>query len=170
MAETRKSGETGAPPRARRGGMQRLGAAVPRLAGPVLGRQGLGEAQLLGEWPAIVGPALADQCWPVKLAFPRGERKDGTLRLRAAPAAALEIQHKEPAVIERINAFFGYRAVARLALVQGPLPRRAESRPPPPRPLDSGEDDALKRRLAGVADPALQAALERLGRAVIGSN
>ena len=34
--------------------MQAIGANLSRIATPVLGKQGLGEAQLLQQWPAIV--------------------------------------------------------------------------------------------------------------------
>jgi hypothetical protein len=153
----------------RRGVMQAIGATLPRIAKPVLGKHGLGEAQLLQEWPAIIGDELARYCWPIKLSFPRGERRDGTLRLRVASALALEIQHREPVLLERINGYFGYRAVVRLALVQGPPPLKERAPPPPaPRPLAAAERRALERRLDGVADPALRAALERLGSAIIG--
>jgi hypothetical protein len=151
----------------RHGFMQAIGANLPRIAKPVLGKQGLGEAQLLQEWPAIIGADLARHCWPIKLSFPRGKRSDGTLRLRVASAVALEIQHREPVLLERINGYFGYRAVIRLTLTQGaPLP--APDQAPPPRPLAPAERQALGHRLDGIADPALRAALERLGSAIIG--
>jgi hypothetical protein len=169
MAQRQMSSETGLGSNRleeRRGGMQAIGATLPRIAKPVLGKQGLGEAQLLAEWPAIVGEELARYCWPIKLSFPRGERRDGTLRLRVASAIAIEIQHREPALIERINGYFGYRAVIRLTLVQGGA-AETES-PPSTRPLAPAERQALDRRLDGIADPALRAALHRLGSAIIG--
>jgi hypothetical protein len=151
----------------RHGFMQAIGANLPRIATPVLGKQGLGEAQLLQQWPAIVGDDLARYCWPVKLSFPRGQRRDGTLRLRVVSALAIELQHREPVLLERINAYFGYRAVVRIALIQGAAPPGPD-RPAPPRPLAPAERQALGERLGGVADPALRAALERLGSAIIG--
>jgi hypothetical protein len=151
----------------RHGFMQAIGANLPRIAKPVLGKQGLGEAHLLEEWPAIIGAELARHCWPIKLSFPRGKRSDGTLRLRVVSALALEIQHREPVLLERINGYFGYRAVIRLALVQGGAPAAPDA-PPAPRPLAAAERQALDRRLNGIADPALRAALERLGCAIIG--
>ncbi|MEI9987687.1 MAG: DciA family protein [Aliidongia sp.] len=147
--------------------MKTLGSAVAKIAAPVLGRRGFGEAQVILQWPAVVGELLARDSLPIKLAFPRGDRLDGTLHLRVAAGAALEIQHLEPLIVERINGFFGYRAVARLAIRQGPLPRKAEPRAPKPRPLARSETAALERRLEEVKDPELRAALESLGRAVI---
>jgi hypothetical protein len=72
-------------------------------------------------------------------------------------------------LIERINAFFGYHAVARLAQKQGPPSRPAEPPPPRPRPLAAPERQVLDRSLADIEDHALRDALRRLGEAVIGS-
>ena len=63
----------------RRGGMRAIGASVAPVSAPILGKQGIGAAQLVSEWPAIVGEQLARSCWPVKLSFRRGERREGTL-------------------------------------------------------------------------------------------
>jgi hypothetical protein len=153
----------------RRGRMRALAAEVPKIAGAVLGKRGFAEAQLVAQWPAIIGEGLAAGAVPEKLSFPRGERREGTLHLRVAPGVALEIQHREPVLVDRINAFFGYRAVARLALKQGPLPPSAPP-PPQPRPLKSEERQQLDGALTAVEDPALRAALARLGAAVIGSD
>ena len=152
----------------RRGSLRAIAAEVPRIAGAVLGKHGFGEAQLVAQWSAIIGEDIARGASPEKLSFARGERRDGTLHLRVAPGLALEIQHREPVLLERINAFFGYRAVARLALRQGPPARTAEPRPEPPRPLAAQERQALDRHVAQIDDPELRAALARLGAAVIG--
>lgn len=152
----------------RRGRLRALAAEVPRIAAPVLGKRGFAAAQLVSDWRSILGEELAQRTAPERLSFPRGERKDGTLRLRVAAGFAPEMQHRTPQVLERINAFFGYRAVARLVLVQGPLPR-PPAPPPRPRPLVDSEREALDRRLGGIEDPALRDALRRLGAAVIGS-
>jgi hypothetical protein len=153
----------------RRGSLRAIAAEVPKIAGAVLGKRGFGEAQLVAQWPAIIGESLAEGVSPEKLSFARGERRDGTLHLRVAPGLALEVQHREPVLIERINAFFGYRAVARLALKQGPAARPG---PPPaarPRPLKSEERQLLDERLAAIDEGELKAALRRLGEAVLGS-
>lgn len=149
--------------------MKSLGSAVSKVAAPALGRRGFGEALVILQWAAIVGPGLARETLPVKLSFGRGERVDGTLQLRVTPGAALEVQHLEPVLLERINGFFGYRAVARISLRQGPLPTAERRGPPPSRPLDARETASLARRVGEIADPNLREALEGLGRAVLAS-
>jgi len=146
----------------RRPGFRAAGASLSRVVGPIVARHGGGIlARLKSEWTAIVGPDIAAATWPEALA------RGGTLKLRVAPAKALEVQHRAPLVIERINLFFGRDAVVRLALVQGPLPLATPTRLPPPRPLKAGEAVALDDQLAGVASAELRDALARLGRRVI---
>jgi hypothetical protein len=166
QSERRQEGRTVADER--RGRLRALAAEVPRIAGTVLGKHGFAEAQLVAQWPAIIGEDIARSVSPEKLSFARGERRDGTLHLRVAPARALEIQHREPVLLERINAFFGYRAVARLALRQAPPASPARRLPPPARPLEAAERSWLEGRVAEIEDPELRAALERLGAAVVG--
>ncbi|HUB95904.1 MAG TPA: DciA family protein [Stellaceae bacterium] len=154
----------------RRGGMRALAGEVARIAAPVLGKRGLAPAHLVASWSSIVGSEWAEKATPERLSFPSSERGDGTLRLRVAPGCATELQHRAPLLLERINGFFGYRAVTRLTLVQGP-PLRPSARPPrKPAPLAPDERAALDRRLLAVEDPDLRDALRRLGEAVIGSD
>ena len=111
-------------------GRQPIGVLVRRALGPSFGRRGFSRAEILIRWPAIVGAGLARHACPERLTAPR-RAGGGTLRVRVEGGFATELQHLETEVIERINSYFGYRAVARLALVQGPLPVTAASRAPP---------------------------------------
>jgi hypothetical protein len=151
----------------RRGRLRSVGETLPKIAGRALGRQGLGEAQLVAQWEAVVGAELARETLPLKLSFPAGGRRHGTLRLRVTPAVALVVQHREPQILERINGFFGYAAIARLALQQGPMPQPEPPRPEP-RPLTPAETQGLAERLAQLPDSSIKSALYRLGAAILG--
>lgn len=149
----------------RKGRMQALAASLPRIAGKALGKRGLAEGGLVTDWTAIVGDQIADATLPIKLAFTGRERRDGTLHLRVAGAIALELQHLEPQLIERINAYLGYGAVARLRLERGPLPKPVRRRlaEPMAAPLAPAESAAINQSVAGIADEALRESLARLG-------
>lgn len=153
----------------RRGAMRALAADVPQVVKPALGKRGFSEGQLVAQWAAIVGADLARRMMPEKLTFPPSARRDGTLRLRVAPGFALEAQHREPQILERLNAFFGYCALARLVLVQGPLPTETAAAPRRRRDLAPSERAALAQQVASIADNELRDALTRLGEAVIGT-
>ena len=149
------------------GNFRAIGDMTTRLAKRGLGSRGFTEAALVTEWPNIVGALLGGGSLPLKIAFPPGDRVGGTLSLRVASGGlAMEFQHLEPQILQKVNAFFGYGAVARLAITQGPVPRRTPPRAatPPPPPLDGAAAADMQRRLAGIADDDLRTTLEALGR------
>lgn len=154
----------------RHGGLRALGGSLGPVTKRAFARRGLTGADIARQWPAIIGGELAAQCRPRQLRFAkRGEAVNGSLTLRVAPGWALQLQHLEPLVLERINGFFGYRAVARLVLQQGPLPvlrGNAASARRAPAAAAAPLDGALAAKLSTVADPELRAALEGLGRSL----
>lgn len=141
-----------------------LAGVVPKIASKAMARRGLAFGPLIADWPSIVGPAVADRAVPFKLVFPQGSRRDATLHLRVSGAAALELQHREAQVVDRINSFFGYAAVARLRLVQAPpaIERRAR----PVLQPDRARLAALESRLEKVADPELKERLRSFAEAM----
>jgi hypothetical protein len=102
----------------------------------------------------------------MRLVFAKGERLDATLHIRVTGPLALELQHLAPVVIERINGYFGYRAVARLALRQAPRGHVPRRRPRQRIELSAEEEQRLAGRVADVADPDLRRSLLGLGRAM----
>jgi hypothetical protein len=152
----------------RRGAMRPIAAELPRLIGKPLGKRGFGEGGLIAEWPAVVGEEIARHAAPLKLAFPRGQRREGTLTLRATGAFATELQHMAPQLVERINGYLGYAAIARLKIEQGRLPPRARSGMHQLAPLAPVEEQQMTSALQRIGDDNLRRALEGLGRAVKG--
>ena len=147
-------------------GPRRIGQTVPEVAGKVLGKRGLAFGALITDWPAIVGQQLSLRTAPDKLSFPRGKREEATLHIRAMGAIALELQHLEPQIIERINSFFGYRAVAKIKLSHAGLPI-VPSPMVRPRALTLDEEISVTTTLANVEDDDLRATLERFGRSLL---
>lgn len=143
---------------------QSLGSLLPKVARPVLGRQGLAAGGIVADWPSIVGVRLAECCVPMRLAFPPGERSAGTLHLRVQGSLALELQHLEPVVLERINSYFGYRAVVRLRIQQGPVPRPVRRK----EPIATGnrEDPEVDALVGSIGDKELRRRLGQFGRAL----
>jgi hypothetical protein len=127
---------------------------------------GFVQSSVVTRWSEIVGPRHAQACAPESIRFPMGERRDGTLHLVVLPAHAPLIQHVIPEIIERVNRFFGYAAVARVKLRQGAVqPAHAEGAPRAapslrPIPLELGES------LRDIGDPELRAVLESLARSL----
>ena len=138
--------------------------------GPALAAQGFTGADILASWPAIVGDRLAAASRPIKVEWPRrqpGQDKAeaATLVVRVEGVFALELQHTAPLVVERVNAFYGWRCIGRLVLKQGPVGRREPARAAPPEPSPA-QRLRVARAVSGLGEPPLRDALARLGEAV----
>jgi len=131
-------------------------------------QQGFASSELITRWADIVGPEIAGHSEPTKIQWPRPEGGDApepaTLVLRVEGPAALEIQHLSAVILERVNRFFGWQAIGRIALRQAPL-RRREKKPPPPAP-DPQLTARIAAELPAIADDDLRQALARLGAAI----
>src|ERR1700694_907904 len=139
-------------------------------------KQGFAARELVTRWSEIAGPEVAAHSEPLKIQWPRpveGQPQEpATLVLRVEGPMALEIQHASDVILERVNRFFGWSAVGRLALPQAPLarPRRAApSRAPratPPRRPGRTSVAKVAETLSAVEDEELRAALARLGASI----
>src|SRR6202166_3885738 len=91
-------------------------------------KQGFAAREWVPGWGEIAGPEMAVHSEPLKIQWPRpveGQPQEpATLVLRVEGPMALEIQHASDVILERVNRYFGWSAVGRLALRQAPLSRR----------------------------------------------
>ena len=137
------------------------------LAG-VFERQGFASHEVVTHWDDIVGREIAAHAEPMRMQWIRSRDPDdaapATLVLRVEGPAAIEIQHLSAVIIERVNRYLGWQAVAGLALRQAPLKRRA--RKPKRETIDEERAAAIAAQMTGIADEGLRAALGRLGAAI----
>jgi hypothetical protein len=131
-------------------------------------KQGFAARELVTRWAEIAGAEIAKCSEPLKIQWPRpveGQPQEpATLVLRVEGPTALEIQHASDTILERVNRFFGWHAVGRLALRQAPLSRR--NRPAMPRGPDPEAVAKVAESLSAVEDEELRAALARLGASI----
>ena len=65
---------------------------------------------------------IAKHSRPDRISYANRERHSGLLHLRVDHSAmATELQHLEPQLLERINGYFGFKAVAKMRFIHGPL-------------------------------------------------
>lgn len=151
--------------------METLNKHFRKLTVASFERYGFAYAELLSQWEAIVGSELAAVSAPEKIRWPRrtdgeedrGQPGGGTLVIRAAEGRALELQYMAPRIIERINGYYGYGAVAKLKILQGKLSKHTKKTKADPPVLDEPTTAALQSKLETIGDDELRAALERLG-------
>ena len=153
----------------RGGAAKTLAQHAGKITKPIFGGRGFADAAIVKDWPTLAGEHLASHSAPEKITYPQGRKNKGTLHLRVDNGGlAMEVQHLQGVLIERINAYFGFGAVESIRITQGPLPERPTTSLPPLKSLSELEERGLLNCLSDVDDPQLHQVLERLGRGVLG--
>ena len=169
---------------ARRRGFHSAAETARQRLGELAARHGFAEPEVLMRWSEVVGERLSGLCEPVKVRYPRGQGDEAgglgaTLVVRTVGARAPEVEHLGPRIIERVNQFYGYRAITRLKVTQTTAPGGASAgfaeKParfagrPEAAPADPGT--AAKTRATemtrGIQNDALRRALTRMGAHVL---
>lgn len=152
--------------RPRGGDARAISDLLPDIGRAAFRRFGFVQSSVVSRWREIVGGTYADVCVPEAIRFPRGERAGGTLELVVTGAFAPQLQAVQGEIIERVNRFFGYAAVAKIRMRHGVVtpvqPSQARQAPPALRPVSVELGDSLR----AIVDPELSAVLESLAAAV----
>jgi hypothetical protein len=158
-----------------------VGSFVPRLTRPAFERYGFSAAALITDWETIVGADLARYTMPERLKWPkrvewtgnevsdedRG-RPGATLVLAVAAGRALDVQYRAAQLVDRINSYFGYRAVADLRIVQvATIKSPAAATAPTLAPTTPSASPKPRAELAQIATPGLKAALQRMAEGIV---
>lgn len=154
--------------RPRSNGPRAIADLMPDIGRAAFRKFGFVQSSVVTRWAEIVGADYAAICAPESIRFPVGKKAGGTLQLTVMSGHAPMIQHMLPDIVDRVNRFFGYAAVAKVALRQGDIsPARPERRPPPrnlrPVPVELGDS------LRDIGDPELRAVLESLAQGLANS-
>lgn len=168
--------QTPSPKPRRKRGAEAVADLLVDVLKPAARKRGFATTDLFRNWSEIVGARYADVTQPERLSWPRrledgGEQgfEPATLIVRCEGSRALMFQHEAPLILERINAVFGFPAVARLRIVQKPIFRPVVARAPRLRPLSAAQEAHVAEITAEIEDEGLKAALVGLGRAVLGA-
>ncbi|KGJ03920.1 Zn-ribbon-containing, possibly RNA-binding protein [Paracoccus halophilus] len=132
--------------------------------------RGFAVARLLTHWQEVVGPEIALHARPVKVSHGKGFGATLTLLVPGARAPLIEMQL--PRIRDKVNACYGFNAVARIVLTQTAPTGFAEGQTPftaaPPRkPAPDPARIAYARNQAediasGFDNPALAAAMRQM--------
>ncbi|MBN9069056.1 MAG: DUF721 domain-containing protein [Rhizobiales bacterium] len=151
-----------------------LGDVTTTILDPVMRKRAGISTALLQCWDEIAGEALAINTRPERIAWPRRAYEDdpfepATLVIACEGASALRLQHQTAEIISRANAFLGFAAIGRIKILQKRVTHAMFREKPSLRALTDGERARVASSVEPIADEALRASLERLGRSVLAS-
>jgi len=147
---------------------RRLDSVLPKSAKKVFRQYGFAEGTLIRQWREIAGVKLSRVTAPLRLSYgkEKGE-KIAILHLLVEGAAALEVQHQIPILIEKLNIFYGHKQISRISLVQGKPgrienPEREVKKPPDPAALKQIETWTKAMKNAGLKETLVNLGAEVL--------
>ncbi len=139
--------------------MERLAREV-RAELARFGPQG-GMPELLAAWPEAVGPMIAANAWPARIA------RDGTVHVSTSSAAwAFELGQLAPVLVEKLRAQLGESAPKSLRFAVGHVPEPAStpSADQPPKTIRPSKE-ALQRAADLTAGMTSEELREQVARA-----
>jgi hypothetical protein len=142
--------------------LKRFDQLLPELLKPIAKKRGFREASLLVEWDKVVGAEYAQALRPVKISHGRGEPYEAVLYAEAEPHRALELQYNALHILDRINTYFGCRAITTLKILKG----QGKASFIKTKPVEPNEAPLILKNatvLDGITCPELKQALEDLG-------
>lgn len=166
--------------------VQRFAQAGSLVAGRIrtVGEsRGFAVTRLLTHWPEVVGEGVARIARPVEVRYGR-DGLGATLTLLTTGAQAPMLEMQKDQIRDRVNACYGYRAIARIRITQtaatgfaeastafahGPGQTAAADPTPPVQP-DPGVLDAAEKATADVHNTELRLAITALATNVLMRN
>lgn len=156
------------------GDLQNISGVLMPFVKKLIGKKAFAEADVICNWSNIAGKDVASYSKPLKIDFKKDERTGGTLYVETYGGAfALELQTKSKFLIDKVNVFFGYQAVAQLKIVQNSkqTDNIAQDVIKPQKVLVTDEEENyIEQASSGLNSNGLSDVLQRLGRAIFNDN
>lgn len=126
-------------------------------------------AEVVAVWPRAVGPAIAANAWPARIA------RDGTLHVTVSSSAwALELTQLAETIRLRVAEELETESPARFRFAPGPVPEPGADAPE--RPVETLPEpsqaalEAARKLAAAFAEPGLREAVERAAAASLAAS
>ena len=153
--------------------LESLGSIFVPLVKDIMSAEDFVEADILLNWRDIVGQEIASFAYPIKVKY--NHRENIRILYIEVPVGgfALEMQHKEEYLLEKLNAYFGYKAVHKVNISQNiqlkpqikPIKKEKEEIK-----LNDDEKKYMDEVVGDIKDEKLKEILTKLGESVIISN
>jgi hypothetical protein len=136
--------------------------------------RGFAQSRLLTQWTEIVGQDTAAISRPVEVSYGRGGM-GATLTLLTTGSNAPMLEMQKEQLRAKVNAVYGYNAIARVRVTQTAATGFAEGQVAfdarPKTRSDAAPDPAIRQRaveaVGGMGDETLRDALARLGENIL---
>ena len=146
-----------------------IGDSLKKINRDISNKYGKIEYLIIAKWPKIVGQFFANHSEPNKISrIPDGENDTGDviysnyLHINVSPVAAVEFQHFKDKIIDKINSYFGYKAISNIRLKQNFIPKKNYTKQ-----QNSNKNISLdKLDIKNINNKELEKSLEKLNQSI----
>ena len=133
------------------------------------------EFLIFTKWSQIVGSFFADHSEPDKISRITDEFNEcdepiykNYLHVKVSPAAAVEFQHYRDTIIEKINSYFGYKAISDLRLKQNFISKKKiyNKTDLSDKIISEEEKKSIKSEIDIIHDKELEKSIVNLGASI----
>lgn len=156
----------------KRVGSKKLNEVVHGLTSKVYGKYGFLNGTIVQDWQKIVGADYANSIFPEKITFPARKRNHGVLTVKASShSTALIFQHIHAYVIDRINMYYGYRAIDKIKVIVGKVHIPAQEVQEIKKiNISKTEENTIEKLVENIDNKELKESLKNLGRRIFSKN
>ena len=97
---------------------KKIGNTLPRIVDKNIKEKNFIEISLIKKWREIIGDNIAKFSWPTKIIFSNIKNSNGIIFLKTKRGRSMEIEFKNEEIIEKLNQYFGYKAINKISIVQ----------------------------------------------------
>ena len=97
---------------------KKVGKSLPKIINKNIKERNFFEISLIKKWKEIIGNDIAKFCWPIKIIFSDIKNSNGIIFLKTKRGRSMEIEFKNEEIIEKLNQYFGYKAIDKISVVQ----------------------------------------------------
>tara|TARA_B100000029_G_scaffold516590_1_gene631516 strand:- start:6831 stop:7295 length:465 start_codon:yes stop_codon:yes gene_type:complete len=97
---------------------KKIGKSLPKIITKDIKKKNFIQFSLLNNWKSIIGEEISRFCKPEKVVFSHNENINGTIYLKTIRGKSLEIEFKSEEIIEKLNQYFGYKAINKISVIQ----------------------------------------------------
>ncbi|MDR3325803.1 MAG: DciA family protein [Rhodospirillaceae bacterium] len=153
-------------------GPRAIAGTIANLTKKSIGQRGFIEASIIAEWSYIAPPMYRNDAIPLKITFKHGERSNGLLYIRVCSGSlSTQLEYEENLIVSRVNSYFGYKAVAHVKIIQGPITHRLKPLKISVVPnLTNQQEQLLTDILINVDSDKLRLSLKELGQYIVSQN
>jgi len=146
---------------------KQIGDTLPKILKTKLKKANFVDISVIKNWKEIVGDDIAKNCWPIKIFFSDGNNSNGKITIKVKRGWSLEIEYKNQEIIEKLNQYFGYKAISKINIIQNFEEYAVESK------KNKIEKKITKKKffkeITNIKQPKLQKALLKLDKTLFKS-